>query len=124
MEAAIDPGGDVVSRTPPTNQAVDDEGGGQAASAESEGEAPPPIEQVELEEMGQRRLSMQAAGGVAEEQEGEGAKPQEGAESADSEQVTTETDGEEGNQRLSGGRFIYKLHIETLFLFSVLRISR
>lgn len=114
----------MVSRTPPTNQAVDDEGGGQAASAESEGEAPPPIEQVELEEMGQRRLSMQAAGGVAEEQEGEGAKPQEEAGSADSEQVTTETDGEEGNQRLSGGRFIYKLHIETLFLFSVLRISR
>lgn len=41
-----------------------------------------------------RRLSLQAAGGVAEEQEGEEAKPHE--ESVDSEQVTTETDGEEG----------------------------
>lgn len=43
-----------------------------------------------------RRLSLQASGGVAEEQEGEETKPHEEAGSADSEQVTTETDGEEG----------------------------
>lgn len=43
-----------------------------------------------------RRLSLQAAGGVAEQQEGE-AKPSEEAGSADSEQVTTETEGEEGS---------------------------
>lgn len=94
-ETAIDPGGDVVSGTPPTNQAVDDEGGGQVAFAEAEGEA---REQAEVEEVIVRRLSLQAAGGVAEEQEGEETKPQEEAGSADSEQVTTETDGEEGAQ--------------------------
>lgn len=42
-----------------------------------------------------RRLSLQAAGGMAKEQEGEETKE---AGSADSEQVTTETDGEEGIQ--------------------------
>lgn len=95
-EAAIDPGGDVVSGTPPTNQAVDDEGGGQVAVAEAAREAPPASEQAEVAEVSVRRLSLQAAGGVAEEQEGEVTKPVEEAGSADSEQVTTETDGEEG----------------------------
>lgn len=94
-ETAIDPGGDVVSGTPPTNQAEDDEGGGQVAIAEAEGEAPPAGEQVEVEEVSVRRLSLQAAGGMAKEQEGEETKE---AGSADSEQVTTETDGEEGIQ--------------------------
>ncbi|XP_070831864.1 E3 ubiquitin-protein ligase HECW2 [Chaetodon trifascialis] len=93
-EAAIDPGGDVISGTPPTNQAVDDEGGGPVAAAEAEGEA---REQVEVEEVSARRLSLQAAGGVAEEQEGEETKRQDEAGSADSEQVTTETDREEGS---------------------------
>ncbi|KAI3356563.1 hypothetical protein L3Q82_017761 [Scortum barcoo] len=93
-ETAIDPGGDVGSGTPPTNQAVDDEGGGQVTI--TEGEAPPASEQEEAEGISVRRLSLQAAGGVAEEQEGDEAKPNEEAGSADSEQVTTETDGEEG----------------------------
>ncbi|XP_035800372.2 E3 ubiquitin-protein ligase HECW2 isoform X3 [Amphiprion ocellaris] len=95
-ETAIDPGGDVESATPLTNQAVDDEGGGQAAPAEVEGQAPPASEQEEAEEISIRRLSLQAAGGVADDQEGEERKPSEEAGSADSEQVTTETDGEEG----------------------------
>lgn len=50
-----------------------------------------------------RRLSLQAAGGVAEQQEGE-AKPSEEAGSADSEQVTTETEGEEGSTQISKSR--------------------
>ncbi|XP_077946828.1 E3 ubiquitin-protein ligase HECW2 [Gasterosteus aculeatus] len=92
-EAAIDPGGGVVSGTPPTNNAVDDEGGGQAAIAE----APPPSEPAAVgAEVSARRLSLQAAGGVPERRAGEEAKPVEGASAADSEQVTTDTDGEEG----------------------------
>lgn len=43
-----------------------------------------------------RRLSLQAVGGVAKEREVEEVKSQEEGGSADSEQVTTETDGEEG----------------------------
>uniref|UniRef100_UPI003AAA292E E3 ubiquitin-protein ligase HECW2 n=1 Tax=Centroberyx gerrardi TaxID=166262 RepID=UPI003AAA292E len=103
-ETAIDPGGDVISDTPPTNQAVDDEGGGQTATAiatatsEPEGESPPANGQEPAVETAERRQSLQAAGGVAEEPEGEGSKPPEEAGSADSEQVTTETDGEEGTQ--------------------------
>uniref|UniRef100_I3KJ53 HECT-type E3 ubiquitin transferase n=1 Tax=Oreochromis niloticus TaxID=8128 RepID=I3KJ53_ORENI len=101
-ETAIDPGGDIDSATPPTNQAVDDEGGGQGAVAEAEAPPPPPTtEQQEVEEISVRRLSLQAAGGVAEQQEGE-AKPCEEAGSADSEQVTTETEGEEGSAHVNG----------------------
>ncbi|XP_051259978.1 E3 ubiquitin-protein ligase HECW2 isoform X2 [Dicentrarchus labrax] len=96
-ETAIDPGGDVVSGTPPTNQAVDDEGGGQVAVTEAEGEAAPASEQAEVEDISVRRPSLQAAGGVVGEPEGEETKPPEGAGSVDSEQVTTETDGEEGS---------------------------
>ncbi|XP_044073037.1 E3 ubiquitin-protein ligase HECW2 isoform X2 [Siniperca chuatsi] len=95
-ETAIDPGGDVVSGTPPTNQAVDDEGGGQVVFTEAEGGAPPASEEEEVHGISVRRLSLQAAGGVAEEQAGAGIKPHEEAGSVDSEQVTTETDGEEG----------------------------
>ncbi|KAL3056772.1 hypothetical protein OYC64_019286 [Pagothenia borchgrevinki] len=91
-ETAIDPGGDVVSGTPPTNQAVDDEGGGQVAPSEAAG-APPPVSEQVGEELSVRRLSLQAAGGMAETQEGEETKPCEEAGSADS----TETDGEEGS---------------------------
>ncbi|KAK5861570.1 hypothetical protein PBY51_022955 [Eleginops maclovinus] len=61
-ETAIDPGGDVVSGTPPTNQAVDDEGGGQVAPSEAAG-APPPVSEQVGEELSVRRLSLQAAGG-------------------------------------------------------------
>ncbi|XP_028289610.1 E3 ubiquitin-protein ligase HECW2 [Parambassis ranga] len=96
-EAAIDPGGDVEPGTPLNNQAVDDEGGGQATIPEAAGEAPSTSsDQEQAEEISVRRLSLQAAGGVAEDHEGEESKPPEEAGSADSEQVTTETDGEEG----------------------------
>uniref|UniRef100_A0A3Q0RIM7 HECT-type E3 ubiquitin transferase n=1 Tax=Amphilophus citrinellus TaxID=61819 RepID=A0A3Q0RIM7_AMPCI len=101
-ETAIDPGGDIDSGVPPICQAVDDEGGGQAAVTEAE--APPPLpseREVEVEEIGVRRPSLQAAGGVAEQQEGE-TKPREEAGSADAEQVTTETEGEEGSAHVNG----------------------
>uniref|UniRef100_A0A3B4G048 HECT-type E3 ubiquitin transferase n=1 Tax=Pundamilia nyererei TaxID=303518 RepID=A0A3B4G048_9CICH len=97
-ETAIDPGGDIDSAAPPTNQAVDGDGQGAAAEAPP---PPPTSEQQEVEEISVRRLSLQAAGGVAEQQEGE-AKPSEEAGSADSEQVTTETEGEEGSAHVNG----------------------
>lgn len=95
-ETAIDPGGDVISGTTPISQAVDDEGGRQAAVTEAEEDAPAASEQEEVEEISVRALSLQAAGGVADEQEGEEIKPQKDAGSVDSEHVTTETDREEG----------------------------
>uniref|UniRef100_A0A3Q3NPC0 HECT-type E3 ubiquitin transferase n=1 Tax=Labrus bergylta TaxID=56723 RepID=A0A3Q3NPC0_9LABR len=96
-ETAIDPGGEVVSNIPPTTQAVDDEGGGPVSIAEAGAAplAPPTSAPDQVEEVSVRRLSMQAAGGVAEEPEGAGSKPNEEVGSLDSEQVTTETDGEE-----------------------------
>ncbi|XP_035031456.2 E3 ubiquitin-protein ligase HECW2 isoform X1 [Hippoglossus stenolepis] len=90
-ETAIDPGGHVVSSTSPIPQAVDDEGGGRADVTEAEGEAPAATAPEEVEELSVRRLSLQAAGGVAEEPEGGATKPNEEAGSLDSEQ-----DGEEG----------------------------
>uniref|UniRef100_A0A8D3B800 HECT-type E3 ubiquitin transferase n=1 Tax=Scophthalmus maximus TaxID=52904 RepID=A0A8D3B800_SCOMX len=94
-----DPFPELQLHTPPTTQTVDDEGGGQADVTEAEGAAPPASEQQqqqEAEESSVRRPSLQAAGGVAEEQEGEETKPQAEAGSVDSEHVTTETEGEEG----------------------------
>ncbi|KAM9363982.1 LOW QUALITY PROTEIN: E3 ubiquitin-protein ligase HECW2 [Pholidichthys leucotaenia] len=87
-ETAIDPGGETAA--PPTNQDVADEGGGPAAVSEAEGEAPAIREGVE--ELGVRRLSLQAVGGVAEDQVAE-MKPHEEAESEQG-----KTDGEEGTQ--------------------------
>ncbi|XP_049449382.1 E3 ubiquitin-protein ligase HECW2 isoform X3 [Epinephelus fuscoguttatus] len=112
-ETAIDPGGDVISGTPPTNQAVDDEGGGQVTTTEAAGEGPPPFEREVVEEIIVRRLSLQAAGGMAEEQEGEETKPHEEVGSADSEQATTETDGEEDwEARIdSHGRIFFVDHV-------------
>ncbi|XP_029967456.1 E3 ubiquitin-protein ligase HECW2 isoform X2 [Salarias fasciatus] len=96
-ETAIDPGGAVESTSSPAHQGVDDEGGGQVVTTDTEGETASAAEHEEAEEIGVRRLSLQAAGGGAEEPEEEERKPpHEEAGSADSEQVTTETDGEEG----------------------------
>ncbi|XP_026152270.1 E3 ubiquitin-protein ligase HECW2 [Mastacembelus armatus] len=92
---AIDPGGDVVFNTPPTNQAVDDEGGGHAAITSAERKALPANNIEEVEEVSVRRLSLQAAGGVAGEQDREEAKTHEESGSVESEQVTTEANGEE-----------------------------
>ena len=75
---------------------MDDEGGGQEVLPGAGGEAPPAGEEAEGEEASVRRLSLQAAGGVAKAPEGEETKPSVEAGAADSEQVTTETDGEEG----------------------------
>lgn len=75
---------------------MDDEGGGQAAVTEAVAVASAASVQEEVEEIGARRLSLQAAGGVAEEHEGEGTKSHKDAGSVDSEQVTAETDREEG----------------------------
>lgn len=90
-----------MSGTPPTNQAEDDEGGGQAAAArEAEVEAAAQVE-VDVEEVSVRRLSLQAVGStVASEQEGEESKPhvEEEAGPADSEPIPTERDGEEGSR--------------------------
>ncbi|XP_067370948.1 E3 ubiquitin-protein ligase HECW2 isoform X1 [Channa argus] len=93
---AIDPGGDVISITPPTIKALDDEGGGRAVIGEAQVEAPAASEQEDFEEIGVRRLSLQAAGSLAEQQEGEETKPHREAGPVDSGQVTTETDGEGG----------------------------
>lgn len=51
---------------------------------------------MEVGEAGTRRLSLRAVGGATKEQEEEEVKSREEGGSADSEQVTTETDGEEG----------------------------
>ncbi|KAM6934415.1 E3 ubiquitin-protein ligase HECW2 [Xenentodon cancila] len=95
-ETAIDPGGDVESGPPQITQTVDDEGGGQAAAAEPEREAPSTSEQEEVEQLSVRRLSLQAAGGVAEEPEGKETKTSEEAGPVDSEQDPAEMDREEG----------------------------
>ncbi|XP_029704271.1 E3 ubiquitin-protein ligase HECW2 [Takifugu rubripes] len=95
-ETAIDPGGDAVSGSPPLGGAAGSEGG-QVEITEAEEETPAAGEQVEVEEGVTRRPSLQAAGGAAKEQEEEVKLREEGG-SADSEQGTTETDGEEGAQ--------------------------
>ncbi|XP_077435746.1 E3 ubiquitin-protein ligase HECW2-like [Vanacampus margaritifer] len=92
-DAAIDPGGEVTGGTPPSSPPVDRERDGLGACPEVAGEA---TLALESDEMGTRKLSLQASGGVAQEADGEESKPHEEAGSAESEQVTTETDGEEG----------------------------
>lgn len=88
-DAVIDPGGKDVSGTPPTNQVEDDEGGGQAASAQAEVEAAGQVE-LAVEEVSVRRLSLH---------EGEESKPlEEEAGPAGSEPIPTEADGEEGSR--------------------------
>ncbi|XP_076013388.1 E3 ubiquitin-protein ligase HECW2 [Genypterus blacodes] len=93
-EAAIDPGGDLTLATAPVSPAVEDAGGGEAAATEAGaaggGQEPG-------EESRERRPSMQAAGGVAKELPGKESKQGEEAGSAESELVTTETEGEEGS---------------------------
>lgn len=52
---------------------------------------------MEVAEVSVRRLSLQATGGVVSEQEGEETKPREETGPADSDQITTERDGDEGS---------------------------
>ncbi|XP_028291679.1 E3 ubiquitin-protein ligase HECW2 isoform X2 [Gouania willdenowi] len=89
-ETAIDPGGIAEPGPSPTHQPVDDEGGGLAAVTTAQGESRPSTAQVGEEENTLRRLSLQAAEG----QEGMEGKPCVESGSAESEQVTTETDEE------------------------------
>ena len=86
----------MISDILPINQSLGGSGGGQTATTTNgpEGESSPANGQEPAMETTERRQSLQAARGVAEELEGEGSKPPEG--SAESDQVTTETDGEEG----------------------------
>lgn len=88
-----------MSGSPPTNQAEDDEGGGQAVADEATEEGAGQAE--EKEEVIVRRLSLQAVGGMAaSEQEGEESKPdkEEDACPANSEPIAPERDGEEGSR--------------------------
>uniref|UniRef100_H3DKG2 HECT-type E3 ubiquitin transferase n=1 Tax=Tetraodon nigroviridis TaxID=99883 RepID=H3DKG2_TETNG len=96
-ETAIDPGGEAVPGTPPLSQAAEAEDG-QVVFTEAEGDAPTAGEQEEAEEVGMRRLSLQAGGGLTKEEEGEEENPRVEGGSADSELVTTETDGEEATE--------------------------
>ncbi|XP_061547809.1 E3 ubiquitin-protein ligase HECW2 isoform X3 [Phycodurus eques] len=89
-DAAIDPGGDMIGGTTPSSPPLDYEGG---VCPEAEGEA---ASAPALEEIGMRKLSLQAKGSVAEELDGDESKPHKEMGSVESEQVTTETDGEEG----------------------------
>ncbi|XP_077393047.1 E3 ubiquitin-protein ligase HECW2 [Festucalex cinctus] len=92
-DAAIDPGGDVTGGTPPSSPPADCERDSLGACPEAEGEA---ALAPESNEIGTRKLSLPAAGGVTQDANGDESKPHEETGSAESEQVTTETDGEEG----------------------------
>lgn len=73
---------------------MDDEGANQAIASDAGAEAPAASEREEVE-ISVRRMSLQAAGGMAEEQEGEAIKV---PGSVDSEHAATETDQEEGKK--------------------------
>ncbi|XP_053733265.1 E3 ubiquitin-protein ligase HECW2 isoform X2 [Synchiropus splendidus] len=95
-ETVIDPGGEGISGTPPTSQPVDDEGGGHAGVSEAQDAVEPPAEEEVVGEVSVRRLSLQAAGGGTVQPQQEETKMLEEPGAVESEQVTTETDGEEG----------------------------
>uniref|UniRef100_A0A8C8DIU5 HECT-type E3 ubiquitin transferase n=1 Tax=Oryzias sinensis TaxID=183150 RepID=A0A8C8DIU5_9TELE len=101
-EAAIDPGGKAPSSALLTPLPVNDKHGGQAAVSEAEGDAPPAREEGEVEELSVRRLSLQATGGVDEEQEGEETKTREAVTTDESQQATTDTDRDQGTQHVNG----------------------
>ncbi|XP_035250283.1 E3 ubiquitin-protein ligase HECW2 isoform X1 [Anguilla anguilla] len=93
--ASTDPGGGVIAKTTPTTGDVADEGGG-ACGVEVTGEAGLVNGEEEGEEIWQRRRSLQASGGVSQEEEAgtlaTGGSVDSGGHSA------TETDGESGAQ--------------------------
>ena len=103
--ASTDPGGEVITKATPTTGDVADEGGGAEAMGdaglvngegedEEEEEEEEEEEGEEGEEIWQRRRSMQASGGVSQEEE---AGPLVMGGSVDSgEQSAAETDGESG----------------------------
>ncbi|XP_020781113.2 LOW QUALITY PROTEIN: E3 ubiquitin-protein ligase HECW2 [Boleophthalmus pectinirostris] len=99
-EAAIDPGGEGVSRAPPDPQDIGAEGSGVVPEADgAELSVSGRLEEVEVITV--RRLSLQATGGGGggegrEEQERPDPKPEEEGPAADSE-ANAETDGDEGS---------------------------
>ncbi|XP_023806623.1 E3 ubiquitin-protein ligase HECW2 isoform X2 [Oryzias latipes] len=95
-EAAIDPGGNAPSSALLTRLPVNDKHGGQAAVSEAEGDAPRASEEGEVEELSVRRLSLQATGGVDEEQEGEETKTRKAVTTDESQQATTDADRDQG----------------------------
>ncbi|XP_037095604.1 E3 ubiquitin-protein ligase HECW2 isoform X1 [Syngnathus acus] len=97
-DAAIDPGGGVMDatpppppppRSPPVHHEDRPEAQGEAAAAGA-------ASARASEEIGERKMSLQAAGAVAQEADGDQSKPHDETGSAKSEQVSAETDGEEG----------------------------
>nr|XP_029487101.1 E3 ubiquitin-protein ligase HECW2-like [Oncorhynchus nerka] len=96
--AAIDPGGDSFTGTPPTHQHVDDEGGGHTSANEVEGDAPSAYALEPGEEISERMWSLQVSGDVPQDEEGEEPRPAGVAVSVDSDAVAMEADGEDGAQ--------------------------
>uniref|UniRef100_A0A674B0V1 HECT-type E3 ubiquitin transferase n=1 Tax=Salmo trutta TaxID=8032 RepID=A0A674B0V1_SALTR len=90
-------GGDTITDNPPTSQHVDDEGDGQTPANEVEGDAPSANELEPGEEISELRRSLQASGGVSQDEVVEEPRPAGDAGSVDSDAVATETDGEEMN---------------------------
>ncbi|XP_061697308.1 E3 ubiquitin-protein ligase HECW2-like [Syngnathoides biaculeatus] len=80
----------MIGGTLPSNLPLDCE---SDVCPEAEGEG---ASALELEGLGMRKLSLQAMGGMSKEVDDDESKPHEETGSAESEQVTTETDGEEG----------------------------
>uniref|UniRef100_A0A4W5K6Z7 HECT-type E3 ubiquitin transferase n=1 Tax=Hucho hucho TaxID=62062 RepID=A0A4W5K6Z7_9TELE len=78
------------------DQHVDDEGDGQTPANEVEGDAPSANELEPGEEISELRRSLQASGGVSQDEVGEEPRPAGDAGSVDSDAVATETDGEDG----------------------------
>lgn len=98
-ETAIDPGGDAIFDIPPSIQDVVDNICLQNPDNQAVGESASANQVQESGEIVERRRSLQAAGGVAEEQvAGAESKTPKEAGPVDSDQVTTETDGEEGRR--------------------------
>ncbi|CDQ63212.1 unnamed protein product [Oncorhynchus mykiss] len=97
-EAAIDPGGDTITDNSPTSQHVDDVEDEQTPANEVEGDAPSANELEPGEEISELRRSLQASGGVSQDEVGEEPRPAGDAGTVDSDAVATETDGEDGAQ--------------------------
>ena len=98
-ETAIDPGGAAVIDTLPSSEDVVHGISVQTPANQAEGGAAA-ANQEPSEQIAERRRSLQASGGVAEEQvEGAESRTPKEAAPVDSDQATTETDGEEGRGR-------------------------
>ncbi|KAG7259467.1 hypothetical protein CRUP_015111, partial [Coryphaenoides rupestris] len=113
-ETAIDPGGDAIFDIPPSIQDVVDNIGVQIPANQAEGGSASVKELESGEQIAEGRRSSQATGGVAEEQvEGAELKTRKEVGPVDSNQVTTETEGEEDwEARIdSHGRIFFVDHV-------------